>query len=400
MSDFLDLIETIEAREAYDPSALVRDDPDFRVTASAVRTRNRKNPRYLRAVREAARLIDNVRRGIVSDFVLREAMTTSDFPILFGDIVDRVMLGGFNDWAPTYQNIVRPATVRDFRKTRRMYVEGGEAVLAQVKEQEEYPAATLAEGKYEYAVKKYGRRMPFSWETIINDDMDALTDVPQRFARAARRSEERFVTTLYAGASGPLSSVYTVGNKNIITGNPVLGISGMTTALTMLAGAVDADGEPIVIEMVELVVPPALEIPALQFLNATEIEIGLVGQGADAAPVTETRMRTANFLRNRVRVSVNPYLPLISSTANGNTSWYLFASPRAGRPALEFARLRGYETPQLFMKSPNAVRVGGGLVNPLDGDFDTDSIDYKVRHVFGGSIIDPRLTVASNGTGS
>jgi hypothetical protein len=34
----------------------------------------------------------------------------------------------------------------------------------------------------------------------------------------------------------------------------------------------------------------------------------------------------------------------------------------------------------------------------MDGDFDTDSIEYKVRHVLGGSVIDPKFAVASNGS--
>lgn len=50
---------------------------------------------------------------------------------------------------------------------------------------------------------------------------------------------------------------------------------------------------------------------------------------------------------------------------------------------MEIGFLTGHETPELFMQSPNAVRVGGGAVDPMDGDFRTDSIDWKVRYVFG-----------------
>jgi hypothetical protein len=60
--------------------------------------------------------------------------------------------------------------------------------------------------------------------------------------------------------------------------------------------------------------------------------------------------------------------------------------------------LRGYETPQIFMKMPNQSTVGGGP-SPMDGDFDTDSIEYKVRHIFGGVAEDFKMTVASTGAG-
>jgi len=34
------------------------------------------------------------------------------------------------------------------------------------------------------------------------------------------------------------------------------------------------------------------------------------------------------------------------------------------------------------------------------GDFETDSIIYKVRHVIGGVAEDPKMTAGSNGSGS
>jgi hypothetical protein len=36
----------------------------------------------------------------------------------------------------------------------------------------------------------------------------------------------------------------------------------------------------------------------------------------------------------------------------------------------------------------------------MDGDFDTDTVEYKVRHVMGGTLMDPKAAVASNGSGS
>ena len=62
-------------------------------------------------------------------------------------------------------------------------------------------------------------------------------------------------------------------------------------------------------------------------------------------------------------------------------------------------------------KLPNSVAIGEGTFgpttgvfpgttnnSPLEGDFDTDSIHYKVRHVFGGTRIDPIMTCFSNGS--
>jgi hypothetical protein len=106
-----------------------------------------------------------------------------------------------------------------------------------------------------------------------------------------------------------------------------------------------------------------------------------------------------NGLPGNFKVVVNPYIPKIASSSNGNTSWFLFGSPTDSRPGATMAFLRGYEDPQIFIKEPNQRRIGGGS-NPMDGDFATDAIEYKIRHVFGGTLIEPKSAVASNGSGS
>jgi hypothetical protein len=385
--ELLDLIETYRAQDASTERLYGREGRRVRG--------GRSDPKYKRALLEAAQLVDGVLKGRIPSWRLQEAMTTSDFSNLFGDIIDRQMLARYQHRPVMWQSIAKRSTVRDFRTVKRFTMDGGEAVLAEVKQQDEYSAATLVDGKYEYAVKKYGRRLPLSWETFINDDLDALSDIPTRLANAARFSEERFVTDLFANSGGPDSTFFAAGNANIVTGNPALSVAGLTTAFTVLASQTDEDGNPIYVDRVTLMVPPALKVAANNIINATEI-LSADGGGDGTG---NNQLRVANWLRNDVTPVVNPWLPIIDTTS-GNTAWYLFAEPAVGRPALEIGFLRGHEQPELFQKSPNAVRVGGGTIDPLDGDFETDSVDHKVRHVFGGVLMDSKSAVASNGTGS
>ena len=64
------------------------------------------------------------------------------------------------------------------------------------------------------------------------------------------------------------------------------------------------------------------------------------------------------------------------------------------------------------MRLPKEVAIGEGRMgpgagvmpgttntNPMEGDFETDSIDYKVRHYIGGTLLDSVCAVASNGSG-
>jgi len=137
-------------------------------------------------------------------------------------------------------------------------------------------------------------------------------------------------------------------------------------------------------------------VTAENILNATEIWM-------NAADTTLNQsVHTVNWMKQRVHLNVNYYIPIIATAGTaGSKSWFLFANPNQQRPAIEMGFLRGHPEPEVFMKEPNAIRVGGGgVVNPLDGDFDTDSLRYKVRHVFGGTREDYRMTVASNGSGA
>lgn len=383
----LDLIESYNHTDATEQKLYAKEGRKVRG--------GRNDPKYRQSLAEAAKLYVSVLNGQTKSYRLQEAMTTSDFQYLFADIIDRQMLAAYQSRPVMWADFAKRGVVRDFRTVNRFTLDGGQAVLDEVKQATEYPAASVTDGKYSYSVKKYGKRLPFTWEDFVNDDLGALRDLPDRLAQAARFSEEKFVTDLFAGSTGPDGTFFAAGNANVVTANPALSVAGLTTAFTVLAAQKDTDGNPIYIDAVTLVVPPALEITALNIINATEI-LAADGGGDGTG---NNQLRVTNWMRNRVKVVVDPWLPIISTT-NGNTSWYLFANPSVGRPAMEMGFLAGHESPELFMRSPNAVRVGGGTVDPMDGDFSTDAIDHKVRYVFGGVLMDPKSGVASNGSGS
>lgn len=364
---------------------------------SAGRGRREANGRYRDSLLRALDLYEAVLDGNpYAALRFKEAMTTSDFPQLFGDIVDRQLYAAYQQTPVNWQSIARRGTVRDFRTVERYTIDGADSALPEVDELTEYPAASLSEAKYEYKVTKRGRRIPMSWETWLNGDLGQFRDLPTRLANAARRTEEKFVTDLFAGTAGPDSTFFAAGNANIVTGNPALSISALQTAFTVLGAQTDSSGEPIYIESVTLVVPRALEVTARNILNSIEI-LAATGGGDGTG---NDQLRATNWMRDKVELVVNPWLPIISSSSNGNTSWYLFANPGMGRPAMEIGFLIGHETPEIWMKSSDAVRVGGGAVDPEQGSFDLDAVQWRVRHVLGGSMIDPKMAVASNGSGA
>lgn len=392
MAEFLEIIESIRAEDATVQKLFSSEDGQG-VRATAER-RSERDARYASKLAETAVFMEQVVKGRRPIHHLREALTTSDFPLLFGDILDRMVLGGYKDYPRSWENFTKTEEVPDFRTVSRHFWDGAQGILSEVPERTEYPEATLTEGRYQYSVKKYGRAIDFSWEMMVNNDLNFFNDIPDRFGAASSRTEGRFVSSLYVGTAGPNATFFAAGNLNVVTGNPALTLAGLQKAMEILADQSDADGQPIFIETVELVVPPALEITALNILNALQIEM------TEAGGTSAQKLIAANWMKGRVRLTVDPYISRIA-TSNQKTSWFLFANPRSvGRPAIVLGRLRGHTTPEVFIKESNQRRVGGGLASPLDGDFETDSIRYKVRAVLGGTLMDPKAAVASNGSGA
>lgn len=382
--EVLELLETLRAQDASVDKLFG--------SADGRSVRGGKGPNYTRKLIETTRFLAEIVSGKRPFHHFREALSTSDFPLMFGDVLDRQILAAYREAPSTYTQWVKVnRNVPDFRAVKRFAFEGGDSQLDEVPQLTEYPEAPLSESTFSYSVKKYGRRISFSWEARINDDLDFLREIPTILGRAARRTERKFASALRLDTNGPHASLYSVGNGNIISGNPVLGLTGLEAGLNLLRTQTDAGGEPIVFEEAVLVVGPALEIAANRLLETVEYRQVVGGN---------TVISRGTGLGGALSVAVDHYQPIVAATANGATTWAIFANPNDGRPALEMGFLRGHNEPETRIKEPNSRRVGGGQINPLDGDFDTDAIAYRVRHVMGGARIDPNATVASNGSGS
>lgn len=380
MSDFLSLIESI------------RTGDNDRDPGGGRRVR-RVGDRHPQAFSEALTLTERVLEGNrYAALQFQEAMSTSDFPLLFGDVIDRSLVAAYEAYPAEILAICDERRVRDFRSANRHAVDGAEGQLGKVAEREEYKERALSEARDQVSVAKYGARLSFSWEQMVNDDLDAFRDAPMRHARAARRTEQKTVTGLYINSTG-LGTIF--DSSNTLTANPALTTDNLEAALTELASQKDEDGEPIFIGGAILVVGTALESTARRILDTTEFRV----TDADG----NVRIVSGNAVSRNLRLVVDPYIGIVATT-NGDTTWAVFADPNEGRPALEFDRLIGHETPEIWVRTPDAQRVGGGTVGPDSGSFDTDSIDYRVRHVMGGTALvntgGRKATVGSNGSGS
>lgn len=341
------------------------------------------------ALADAARLMEGAFNGNRRQALqFEEAMASPDFRDAAFEVLDREMLARYQELPAVWTGYAGSTTVRDFKPKRYVDLMGGRAVLDRVPELTEFPARNVSKALYELSVEKFGGRFAISWESIVNDELGELRDLPGNLAIGARNTEQRVATELLTARG--TGAFFDAANGNLITGNPALTAAALEAALTSISTQVDGDGNPIVVTAAVLVVPPALQTTADRIVGATEVREDINGQ---------TIVRS-NPLAGRVRVVVDPWLTSLDGTANAATTWYLLPAPNAGRPALLVAFLRGYETPDLRVKADGGQRVGGGDVPATEGSFDIDDIQYRVRHVVGGSGMDPKATRVSNGSGA
>lgn len=322
---------------------------------------------------------------------IKEIISRSDLPLtLLGGALDRILLKGYNEYPSNVEVLVKPDKVKDFRQAERLMTFGSDGVLDSVRELAEYPYTSRGEGRYTFRVGKFGRKIAFSWEDFINDDLNSLGDQAYRFGRGAKKSEQRFITNLFWDAAGPNAAFFNMQNNNL--SNLPLSVTNLATILGNIAQRVDPNtGDPIVVTGWKLEVCPALEIAARNILDAIQIEIPEQTINANQT----TKMMVNNWLRSRLSLVVNPWIPIVNQAANNTTCFALYADYN-DVAAGNFARLLNHEQPEIWMKKPNAVKIGGGE-DPFNGDFDTDAVEYKVRHVFGGTLMDPLGAYASTG---
>ncbi len=328
------------------------------------------------------RAFDGDRRAAV---LVMEALSTSDlFVSVTGDVLDRELLSQYVAVTPQWAGVATRTTVRNFKPKKMVDILGGRSALERVPELTAYPGAQYDTREFEIAVAKFGRQFGFSWEAQINDDLDELQQIPGTFAQAAGMTEDNaaFEKLFNLTTGAPNTAFFkdytgdTVAGPNTTPVAAVLNQANLQTAVETVRQRKDHQGNLVPAGRLILVVGRAQEFTAKAILNATEVR--------DTSG-SRTVIRP-NDLAGTVDLVVLDRLP--------GLAWFVLPAPNQGnRPALAVAFLRGFETPDIRQKN------GGGVnVSPDQGDFDDDSIRYRVRHVTGAASLDPLHTYA--GTGS
>ena len=301
------------------------------------------------------------------DGSLRAAFSTMRLPGIMQNTANKFLLAGFLSVENAWGQVSATRSVKDFKAVT-SYRMTGAFEYDEVGPDGELKHGQVDEESFSNQAKTYGKMFSVTRQDLINDDLGALTSLPQRIGRGgALKLNKVFWTTFLNNAT-----FFTVPRNNYKAGtDTALGIDGLTDAELMFLEQKDAEGSPLAIAPRILLVPPALNVKGSQLMQATEVR----------DTTASTKYLTNNPHAGKFSVVYSAYLSNSTISGYSAKAWYLLADP-ADLPVIEVAFLNGMQTP---------------TVERADADFNVLGIQFRGYFDFGVALQDYRGGVKFKG---
>jgi hypothetical protein len=283
----------------------------------------------------------------------RGYMSTSDFPNVLANVVNKTLRRQYELQNPTFQAFAQRGTFKDF-KAKSIVQLGDVTKMKKILEGGEYKFGTMGETAETYAATKYGMIIPLTWESIINDDLSAFSRIPTSIANKARQLQSDIVYSILSAnaAMGDGVALFDAAtHKNYTSTGTAISVAALQVARIAMRTQRDVQGDALNLVPKYLVVGPAQEQLAYQYTSSMYTPT----KNADINPI------------------YNAALTVIVEPRITGTEWYLVADP-AMIDTIEYAFLEGEG--ELFTEQ----KIG----------FDVDGMQLKARMVFNAKAIDYR----------
>lgn len=283
------------------------------------------------------------------------AQSSSDFPLILQQVVDKSLLAAYAEQPKAYQSIAAPSTVSNLR-ARRPTILSGTVALDTVVEGADYPNRPLAESQETYSLAKRGQIIALTLEALLKDDLGAFGRIPAGFAAAAIRAENSVVFGLL-NANAAMSdgvALFHATHANLAGSGAAPSAASLSATDTLIRKQTGVNGEPLNIWGKKLVVPVALYHATAALFSPRYTPTAASGVLAGGLDLME--------------VVTHPVLDGTSAVV-----WYLLADPMVA-PVLEYCTPS--DTPALSLEEHE--------------NFSNDTKEFKVRHWFGAGVVDHR----------
>jgi phage major head subunit gpT-like protein len=259
--------------------------------------------------------------------ILQASFATHQISQLLEAAVNKFLLSGFNAVEQVWKEVSAVRSVADF-KAINMYRLNGSFKFVKVGNAGELKVASGSDYKRSVAADTYGITTQLTRQDIINDDLGALSLIPQRIGRGAALSLNEVIWSTFLDSNASYYQAASAGSSNALSFDS---LSAATTAFRKLT---DPDGNPLGIQPKILLVPPELELTAARLMTTSALIASSLG--STSSKVVEP---SANVLAGRYRVVVSNYLTSAST-------WWLMADAM-DLNALDVVFLNGQQVPTI-----------------------------------------------------
>ncbi len=297
--------------------------------------------------------------------VVELALSTSDYPNLLANASNKVLLPAYAAAVPTYRQLCIRQDLPDFKSASVLNVGDFPQPLA-VGENGEIKLGHFAEQKNTVALGTYGRRLAFSRQMLVNDDLNAFGRVLGAYGvRIADFENAAFFTLL--GTVGPTlgdtgamfnaTALTTAGgHANYTSSGTAISATSITVGATLMQSqtGIGADnlGDGIKLNIMPryLLAAPGKRELAFQYTSAAYVPSAPTSQNPWAGKIE----------------------PILDANLSGNR-WWLFADP-ALFPNFAYGSLSGSAGPRVMSRSGFEVE---GVELRVAFDFYVGGIDWR-----------------------
>lgn len=278
------------------------------------------------------------------------ALTTSDFPNILADVMNKFLRNAYTEPTRTFVGVFRERTNSDFKNINSTML--SEAPDLELKNEDgEYKYGTIVDGKEVYKLSSYGKILRFSREAIINDDLNALSRIPQLFGAAAARLESQLVWGVFTANAALADAValFHSTHANVATAGSI-NATNVGVLRKQMRKQTGPNGANLDIVPKFLICGPDKEFELDQFFGSFN--------PAAQDDVTPGHMRSL--------------IPIVESRLTGS-KWYLAADYNS-IDTVEYCYLEGAQ----------------GVYTETRERFDTDGVEIKARHDFAAKAMEHR----------
>jgi phage head maturation protease len=270
--------------------------------------------------------------------------SSSDFPKILENNARKAMLRGYDEAEEVFPMFTRAGNLTDFKTHSRVGL-GVFDTLDVIPESGEFKHGTIGERAESIKLATYGKLFSITRQAIINDDLNAFTDIPRKMGRAAARTVGDLVFSILT--SNPTMSdgvaLFHASHNNLAGSGTAITAASVGAGRTAMR--LQKDGKAVLNIRPSYLIVPAAQEDTARVLMTSETD------------PSKTNSRVPNPVRSAAEVIVDARLDAASTL-----SWYLTADPNVF-DTIEVGYLDGIAAP---------------FLDQQDG-WTIDGVEYKVR---------------------